>query len=230
MDELWPGGLLYTGDSIGGDSLALAAFAASHPGHRGCDLGCGSGILLLLLAREDPGLQINGVDIRQSAVESCTANIEANGLSARCSVQLADLRSAPFPAGSMDFVITNPPYFALGSGAASPDAERAAMRTESATVQELCAAASALLRRHGSFYFVHRAERLPEIFAALQRASLEPKRLRFMAGSANAVPALFLCEAKKGAAPGLALEPVLFQRRPDGQEAEEYRKITHWED
>ena len=37
---------------LGGDSLALGAFATVRPGWRVCDLGCGAGALgILLLAR-----------------------------------------------------------------------------------------------------------------------------------------------------------------------------------
>ena len=227
--ELWPGGPLYRGDGVSGDSLALADFATSVPGERVCDLGCGSGILLLLLAWQRPELTLYGVELRPAAAEECRRNAAANGLSERIAVADGDLRAAPFPAGSMDLVIANPPYFPRGRGAVSPDSDRAAMRTESATVWELCAAAATLLRPEGTFALVHRTERMAEVFAALAAAGLEPKRLRLMAGDPGAAPELFLCEARLHAAPGLVTEPVLYQRRPDGAETEEYRKICHWE-
>ena len=227
--ELWPGGPLYTGDGVSGDSLALADFAMSIPGERVCDLGCGSGILLLLLAWQRPELSLYGVELRPAAAGECRRNAAVNGLSERFTVAEGDLRAAPFPAGSMDLVIANPPYFPRGRGAVSPDADRAAMRTESASLPELCAAAAKLLRREGAFALVHRAERLAEVFAALGEAGLEPRRLRFLAGDPGSAPGLFLCEARPGAAPGLTTEPTLFQRGPDGTETEEYRKICHWE-
>ena len=226
---LWPGGPLYHGDSVSGDSLALADFAMAVPGERVCDLGCGSGILLLLLAGQRRELVLYGVELRPAAAEECRQNAAANGFSRRFQVVTGDLRSRPFPAGSMDLVIANPPYFPAGRGGVSPDGDRAAMRTESADLSELCATAAALLRPEGAFCLVHRTERLAEVFAALTAAGLEPKRLRFLAGDPDRSPGLFLCEARRGAAPGLTLEPTLFQRRPDGAETEEYRKICHWE-
>ena len=229
MKRLWENGPFYEGDSVGGDSLALAAFASEETGRIGCDLGCGSGILLLLSALAQPGRIMHGVDIRQSALNSCRSNLRANALSDRCTVEHCDLRYTAFPLFSMDFVLSNPPYFPAGRGAVSPDRERAAMRTESATVSELCAAAARLLKDHGTFYFVHRAERMAELFSALREAGLEPKRVRLMASAPGSVPALFLCAACKGGAAGIAWEPTLYQRDAAGKETAEYRKITHWE-
>ena len=48
----WPEGVF----PLGGDALALGAFSSVKPGWRVCDLGTGSGALLLLLARRAEGL------------------------------------------------------------------------------------------------------------------------------------------------------------------------------
>ena len=226
--ELWPGGPTYTGDSVGADSLALAAFARTPQARRGCDLGCGSGILLLLLAWENPALSMEGVEMRPAAAEQCRENLAANGLSGRCQVRIGDLRESA-TAGCMDLVVANPPYFPAGSGAVSNDPERARMRTESATLAEVCASASHMLRPGGDFCLVHRSERLAEVLCALSAASLEPKRLRFLAAESRRAPKLFLCRARKGASPGLTVEPPLCQFDSDGTETDEYRKLCHWE-
>ena len=228
--ELWPGGLRYAGDPVGTDSLALADFTArSEPG-RGVDLGCGSGILLLLLSSARPETEMVGVEIRPGAAEECRANIRANRMESRCSVITGDYRTAALPRGEADLVVTNPPYFPAGRGGISPDRERALMRTESATIAELCAAASSLLRPGGAFCLVHRTERMAELFSALTGAGLEPKRLRLVAPDPKSAPLLFLLEARRGTGPGMAVEPTLFQRGADGRETAEYRRICHWEE
>ena len=45
---------------LGRDSLELGAFAAVKPGWRVCDLGCGGGVLLLLLSARAGGLTCRG--------------------------------------------------------------------------------------------------------------------------------------------------------------------------
>ena len=47
---------------LGGDALALGEFATVRPRWRVCDLGTGSGALLLMLARRAEGLSLTGVE------------------------------------------------------------------------------------------------------------------------------------------------------------------------
>ena len=229
MRELWPGGPAYAGERVGADSLALADFAMGVKGESGVDLGCGSGILLLLLARARPDLRMLGVELRTGAAEACLANILANGLEERCAVVRGDLREVCPRGGSLDLAVSNPPYFPAGRGGVSPDPDRAAKRTETAGLDELCRIAAAALRVGGAFCLVHRTERMAEVFAALRDADLEPKRLRLLAHAPDSAPSLFLLEARKGAKPGMTAEPVLFQCGPSGEETVEYRRICHWE-
>ena len=230
IKELWPGGLKYTGDPVGTDSLALADFAMRVKGTRGVDLGCGSGILMLLLALSRPDLRMLGAELRPNAAESCLANIRANALTDRCGVVCEDLREVCPRDALADLAVSNPPYFPRGRGGVSPDPDRALMRTETAAPEEMCASAAMCLRDGGSFCLVHRTERIAEIFDALRGAGLEPKRLRFLASGPDAPPSLFLVEARKGARPGLAPEPTLFQFGPTGNETAEYRRICHREE
>ena len=123
---------LFTGERAGTDALLLADFAKDAHGTYGADLGCGSGILLLLLLLGDESRRMTGVDIRESAAASARENLRAFALEERGEAVCADYRSAPFESESLDFIVSNPPYFPAGRGAVSPNAERAAQRTESA--------------------------------------------------------------------------------------------------
>ena len=228
--ELWPGGLRYAGDSVGTDSLALADFALSVRAGSAVDLGCGSGILLLLLARGKPGLAVTGVELRAAAAEECRANISANGFDGRCRVLTGDYRNAALHRGGADLVVANPPYFPAGRGGVSPDADRAVMRTETAPLSDLFGSAAALLRRGGAFCLVHRCERMAEVFAAGAAAGLEPKRLRLLSSAPDRAPSLFLLELRRGAKPGLVTEPTLYQRTDSGAESPEYRRLCHMEE
>ncbi len=220
---------LFTGERAGTDALLLADFAKDAHGTYGADLGCGSGILLLLLLLGDESRRMTGVDIRESAAASAWENLRAFALEERGEAVCADYRSAPFESESLDFIVSNPPYFPAGRGAVSPNAERAAQRTESATVSELCSASARYLKPGGQFFLVHRRKRESDILAALHNAHLTPVRRRDVFSAPGKRAPIFLMEAVKGApVSAMRCEKVLL-RGADGRETEEYRKICHWE-
>ena len=128
-------------------------------------------------------------------------------------LRTGDLReNAALPAaGSMDYVVSNPPYFPAGSGASAAGEARQAAREEvGCTLADVCAAAARVLRWGGRFALVHRPERLSDLFCTLRAHGLEPKRLRFVASSAENAPSLALVEARRGGKAGLSVEPMLF--------------------
>ena len=186
---------------LGGDALALGAFSTVKPGWRVCDLGTGSGALLLLLARRGPGLALSGVDIAPLAARTALGNLEANGLAGE--IICGDLRTVPLPAGGFDLVVSNPPYFPVGSGTSGGPA-----RTEEfCSLEELCAAAARLTKNGGRFALCHRPERLVDVLCALRGHGLEPKRLKLVSHGPDHPPSLLLLEAVRQGRPGLKIEP-----------------------
>lgn len=226
--ELWPAGPVYEGAGVTFDALFLAAFAAG-AGKSVCDLGSGDGVVGLLLALSDPETAVTALELRADAAARCGENFRRNGLADRCRALAGDWRTAPLPGGSFDSVVCNPPYYPPSAGAASPDRDRALMRTESSPLSGLCAAAARLLAPGGAFCLVHRSSRREDVLAALAGAGLFPRRLRSFASSAGRESVLFCCEARRE--PGETVtEPLLIQFGPEGRETAEYRKICHWEE
>ena len=193
----WPEGVF----PLGGDALALGEFATVRPRWRVCDLGTGSGALLLMLARRAPDLQLAGVERDPLAARTARDNLAANGLPGE--LVLGDWREAPLPAGVFDLVVSNPPYFPPGSGRGNDPAR---MELHGG-LEELCAAAGRLLKNGGRFALCHRPERLCDVLCTLRAHGLEPKRLKLVAHSPAHSPALLLVEAVKGGRPGLTVEP-----------------------
>ena len=185
---------------LGGDALALGAFASVRPGWRVCDLGAGSGALLLLLARRADRLALTGVEVDPLSAQTARNNLESNGLAGE--VVAGDLRTAPLPAGGFDLVVSNPPYFPVGSGKSGGPARS----EEFCSLAELCAAASRLVKNGGRFALCHRPERLVDVLCALRSCRLEPKRLKLAAHGPGHPPSLLLVEAVKQGRPGLTVE------------------------
>ena len=200
------------------DSFALAFFAAPRRGERVCDLGSGTGLLGLLLLTRERSLSLVCVEQNAGAMALAEAAFRKNGWAGQAELRCGDLRchdTLP-PAGSMDYVISNPPYFAVGSGAsASLPVRRTAREESGCTLDELCAAAARVLRWGGRFALVHRSERLTDVLCAMRTHGMEPKRLRFLTKSAQAAPSLFLVEGRRGGNAGLIVEPPLIVGTPE---------------
>ena len=229
--ELWAGGPVFRQDPgarLSTDSVLLADFVKLHGAERGIDLGCGAGILSLLLLCRGEKLHMTGLELREDAAALARENLARNGLSERSAVLTGDIREhrVLFSHGSFDLAVANPPYFPRGSGASSPDPGRAGAREErDCSLEELCAAAAFLLPTGGRFCLVHRPERLAELLVCLHESGLEPKRLRFVSARAESAPSLVLAEGRRGGRPGLVIEPPLVLQDAEGKESEEVRRI-----
>lgn len=194
---------------FGTDAVLLADFASPSKKSRCCDMGTGCGIIPLLWCRGQCG-KITCIDIQQQAVEQVKCAIEENSLEDRLTVINSDIRElkGKLPFGEFDIVTMNPPYKAEGSGIESTsEADRIARHGIECTLEDMCFAASKLLKYSGRFCVCLRPERTAELFRAMQKYSIEPKRLRFVSKHHGSVPWLVLCEGRLGGKPGMTVEP-----------------------
>ncbi len=222
-ESLCPGGYRFVYDDglfrPGTDTFLLSSLPRLKPGLRTIDLGCGTGLLALLLLQRQPGLTVTGIDLQPAAIRLAEKTAAENGLQDRLVFRAADLRDvkALFSTGSFDLAICNPPYYPPASGAVSSNNARRTARSEvNCTLEDVCSAASYLLRWGGSFCLVHKPERLTDLLCTLRANGLEPKRLRPVCTAAGDAPSLVLVEARRGGKPGLAYESPLILQTADG--------------
>ena len=204
------------------DSMLLASFV--RPARKMADLGSGCGTLGLLLCAKDASVTVRGIELNQSAHLRALENIEVNRLQERLFSQMGDVREirALFSAGSFDGVMSNPPYFPVGSGKAS-EKHAQARSEETLSLRQLCEAAAWLLPTGGRFSLVHLPGRLCDVLCELRRVGLEPKRLQWVRHKPNAPSCLFLIEAVRGGKPGLRYEPDLIEFDENGLPTQAYR-------
>lgn len=166
------------------DSVLLADFASACCGRSVLDLGTGSGVVLLLLARRCDVLKTGvGVEIQRTLWEYACRNIRENGLGDRLSAVLGDLRETipGLSPRSFDLVVANPPYRKIGEGRRNPDPRREIARHEVAcTMADVFTAAGRYLAPRGRFAIVCPSARLPELFALGAAAGILPETIRFV--------------------------------------------------
>jgi release factor glutamine methyltransferase len=83
------------------------------------DVGTGSGCIALAVARELPNARVYATDVSARALAVARRNAARHGLADRITFMEASLL-APFPAGSLDLVVSNPPYVSRKEAASLP--------------------------------------------------------------------------------------------------------------
>ncbi|MBU2261752.1 MAG: methyltransferase [Proteobacteria bacterium] len=195
------------------DSLLLAHFACVHEDDSLIDLGTGSGIVAMILARRRRCRRIVGIDIQEELVAMAKRSVVLNGLEGRVEIRRGDIRRpeslcAP---GAFDAAVFNPPYRRLRSGRMNPDPEKAVARHEiEGAVGYFLAAAGYALREGGRACAIYPSARMVEIVSQMRSRRIEPKRLRMVHSRPGARGVFVLAEGVKGGREELAVEPPLY--------------------
>ncbi len=103
-------GAVFAGAKLDIGTRYLLTFMPEMPqaGHA-IDLGCGTGILAAMYARQNPASTVTATDRSAAAVASARATARANGLEDRITA-LQDDAMSTLPAGSAELVLLNPPF------------------------------------------------------------------------------------------------------------------------
>lgn len=211
---------------FGTDAFLLAYFSGYRQKDRACDLGTGCGIIPLIMQKIRPPQITYAVDIQESAINQLRLGLdksETKGIVPIC----ADLKELweNAPLGQLDLVTCNPPYKAANSGFESEiNSQRIARHEIMCNIDDVCKAASKLLKYGGRLCMCNRPERLSDVVSAMKNNNIEPKRLRFVSKNHNEAPWLFLIEGKKGSKPFMQVESQLYIRSESGF-SEELQRI-----
>lgn len=207
---------LKEGLTFGTDAYLLAAFTRSRQSSVGADLGSGTGVASFLCLTKNKFSHMHAFEVQPRFAELIQKNAEINGLSEKITVHSTDIRSAlPKDTGGwLDSVISNPPYMKDGCGLGNQsDCKNIARREVYGTIDDFCACAGSLLKHGGLFTVIYRTDRLADLFYAMRKNNIEPKRIILVHADASSPPSLVLVEGKKGAFPSLIwARPLIIYR------------------
>lgn len=197
------------GYRAGVDPVLLAASVPAKSGDTVLELGCGVGTAALCLAARVPGLALTGIELQSAYAALARENATANALP--LDVIEADLAALPTDLRQRQFthVIANPPYFDRAAGSRATDTGRETAMGEDLPLELWVDTAARRLAPKGLATFIHRAERLPDLLAAMQSrlGSLECLPLQPRVGRAAK---LVLVRGRKGGRAAFRLHaPIL---------------------
>lgn len=185
------------GYRAGVDPVLLAAAVQAQAGQSVLELGCGTGAALLCLATRLPDLVLHGVEVQTGYAELCRANASANAVSAQ--IWACDLRNLPADLRTLSFdhVIANPPYFHRSAGNSSFRTDRDIAFGGDTLTTHWIDAATRRLKPKGWLTLIQKADRLPDVLAALD-ARLGTVSVYPIAGRSGREADRFILRARKG--------------------------------
>lgn len=217
LDEILKGGLRILQNKKGYrfsiDSVLIAHFAFLKKRAKFMDIGCGGGVILLILAKRFPGVSGVGLEIQENLAALASKNVQINDLESRVDIIHGNAQSVKniFQERSFDSVIFNPPYRKLNSGRINPLEEKAIARHEiKGSLKDFLQAAKYLLKSAGTVFTIYPARRLVELVYLFRENGIEPKRMKLVFTDPSSDAVLALVEGKKDGREQLLIESPLF--------------------
>ncbi len=233
-DDAFIGGALSilqpaTGYRSGLDAVLLAAAARNGIGsdERVLDAGSGVGVVGLAIAAQVIGARVTLVEVDPMLADLARRNAMRNGLDGRVRVVIADvagggrvLHEAGLDEGlapaSFEHVVSNPPYYAAGSGTPPPHRTKAgAHQMQAGDLDRWLAFLATAATSGGRLTLIHRADALQLVLDALDGrfGNIRVLPVHPRAGEpANRI----LVTAIKGSRAPLELRPGLVLHDADG--------------
>lgn len=209
------------------DALLLFDFIRLKRVSKIADLGAGSGIVGILLAKKFPKAKITLVEIQPGLCELAERNVDLNNVGRRVHISRHDFRKLPEDFfKKYDLVVSNPPFRKMKTGRLNIAEERTIARHEiTMNLDTLIKSASSLLREKGRFCIIYQPWRIAELLMNLHERGFEPKRLQLVHSHPVSEAKMLLLEAVKAGRCGLKVEKPFFIYTANGAYSEEMRMI-----
>lgn len=171
------------------------------------------GIISILLAAKNSIGKIYGFEIQSEMAEMASRSVFMNDMSDVIEIKNDDLVGMSKKGWNkkFDVVVTNPPYKKVNTGLINDNEKKIISRHEvKCCLEDIIMESSKILKDHGSFYMVHRPDRLVDIFSLMREYKIEPKEMRLVYPYVNSRPNLVLIKGVRlGKSELQVLEPLI---------------------
>lgn len=209
---------------FGMDAVLLSGFARAKKQERCLDLGCGNGIIPILMEAKTEGKHFTGLEIQPESADMARRSVALNGLQDRIDIVEGDIKDASkiFGASSFHVVTTNPPYMTAQHGLTNVyEAKTIARHEVLCNLEDIIRESARLLMPGGRFYMVHRPFRLAEIISLMVQYRMEPKRMRLVYPYVDREPNMVLIEGLRGGKSRMTVEKPLIVYKEPGKYTDE---------
>ena len=197
---------------FGMDAVLLSGFARAKKQERCLDLGCGNGIIPILMEAKTEGKHFTGLEIQPESADMAKRSVALNGLQDRIDIVEGDIKDASKIFGASSFhVVTTNLY----------EAKTIARHEVLCNLEDIIRESARLLMPGGRFYMVHRPFRLAEIISLMVQYRMEPKRMRLVYPYVDREPNMVLIEGLRGGKSRMTVEKPLIVYKEPGKYTDE---------
>lgn len=197
------------------DSLLLAEFVSIEKSDKNLLDICSGNAPLPLIIGKNYDIKITGVEIDKEIYDLAEKSIKENNLTninmLNCNAQ--ELKNY-FPGNNFNIITCNPPFFKVTeTSLINEEPKKAIARHElTITIKDIFDIAKYLLKDKGTFYLVHRPERLEEIISLANMNNLHVKEVVFIYSNIKEEAIMVLLKMKKNARIGVKIKSVVINR------------------
>ena len=197
------------------DSLLLAEFVEIKKSDKNLLDICSGNAPLPLIIGKNHHIDITGVEMDQEICDLANQSIKINKLN---NIKMLNMNAKNlknyFPGNNFDIITCNPPFFKVNkTSLMNEEYQKAIARHEiTITLEEIFALVKYLLKDNGTFYLVHRPERLEEILYFANQYKLHVKEMIFIYSNLNKNAIMVLFKMKKNAQIGVKIKSMQINR------------------
>lgn len=210
---------------VGVDGVLIGAWCCCETSRRVFDVGTGCGLIALMVAQRNPLCTVLAVDIDAASVKEARENAAGCDWSNRITVSQCDFLTMDVPEGSLDLIVSNPPFFRSGVEEIA-SARMAARHQKSLPLEGLVSKSSQLLASGGRLSLILPVWFEEEMTLLCSGHDLYLLRRCYVRGHVEAPVKRVMMEFVKQEKPagGVCGETLTLETSP-GQPTERYRAL-----
>lgn len=191
------------------DTLLLYDFISSFsPKGSLLDVGCGCGILGLLLKRDFPHLHVNLLDIQMQNCEIATANAQENQIVID-KIICNDFIKSSFDT-KFDFIVSNPPFYHAGVVQSEDEHLNVSRHSSHLPFDAFAKKVTKSLSNKGYFIFCYDAKQIDTLMYCLQCERLKVEDIRFVHTKEDNEASIVMMRARKNSKTLTKVHPPLY--------------------
>jgi len=181
------------------------------------DIGSGSGILGLLVARDYTKLQLNQCEIQENFQFLTQKNSEVNGISN--TLYKGSILDTTFDK-EFDYIVSNPPFYHSDVIKSENESLKIARYSDSMPLDKFIFKTAKILKQNGKFFFCYDAKQLDKIIATVNKTKLNIESLQFLHPNVTKEASLVMVYARNGSKSPLKILPpmIMFEKNGDFKE------------